>query len=293
MSPRWYPAGMTHALLNRTLKTAFLAVMLCIATACAKPSVEILAVANSGFLIRSASHTVMVDALFRATAPYPKFAQQGPSENLIDLMVSGGGAFEHVDLVLVTHAHPDHFHAQTVVDFLGIHHESVLVSTDEVAAAMAEVPGYEAVAERVIVPSLETGQCTSIDAGGIPTSVCRVMHSGAETPNNIYVVEIDGFTFLHEGDAERTMENFCRVPIPAEGLDVAFLHDRFVFDPDTRKILTETLNPRAVVLIHLRWDAAKATRKRIAELDPEVAENLPPITVFGAETARSTFQPGE
>ena len=266
--------------------------MLCLATACAKPSVEILAVANSGFLIRSSSHTVMVDALFRATAPYPKFAQQGPSENLIDLMVSGGGAFEHVALALITHAHPDHFHAQTVVDFLGAHDESVLVSTDEVAAALAEVPGYEAVAERVIVPNLETGQCTSIEAGGIPTSVCRVLHSGAETPNNIYVVEIDGFTFLHEGDAERTMESFGGVPIPDGGLDVAFLHDNFVFESDTRTILTETLSPRAVVLIHLRWDAAKPTRKRLAELDPEVVQTLPPITVFGAETARSTFHVG-
>lgn len=284
---------MTHALLNRALAAALLASTLCLATACAKPSVEILAVANSGFLIRSSSHTVMVDALFRATAPYPKFAQQGPSENLIDLMVSGGGAFEHVDLVLVTHAHPDHFHAQTVVDFLGAHHESVLVTTDEVAAAMAEVPGCEAVAERMIVPSLEPGQCTLINAGGIPTSVCRVLHSGAETPNNIYLVEIDGFTFLHEGDAERTMETFGRVPIPAEGLDVAFLHDPFVFDPETRKILTEVINPRAVVLVHLRWDAAKPTRQRLAELDPELAQTLPPVTVFGAETARSTFYPGE
>ena len=249
--------------------------------------------ANSGFLIRSSSHTVVVDALFRATAPYPKFFQQGPSENLIDLMVSGGGAFEHVDLVLVTHADVDHFHAQTVVDFLESHDESVLVGTDEVAAAMAEAPGYEAVAARVIVPSLDTGQCTSIEAGGIPISVCRTWHSGTETANNIYVVEIDGFTFLHEGDAEATIETFSRITLPEEGLDVAFLHDQFVFDPDTREILTEVINPRAVVLMHLRWDAAKPTRKRLAELDPEVATILPPITVLGAETARSTFQPGK
>ncbi len=280
---------MTHARPNRALKAALLTAVLCIATACAKPSVEILAVANSGFLIRSSNHTVLVDALFRATAPYPKFAQQGPSENLIEVMVSGGGAFEHVDLVLITQAEEDHFHAQTVVDFLGSHQESALVTTDEVAAAMAEVPGSEAVAARVIVPSLDTGQCTSIESGGIPITVCRTRQSGTETANNIYVVKIDGFTFLHEGDAERTMETFGRVTIPEGGFDVAFLHDQFVFDPDTRKILTETLDPRAAVLIHLRWDAAKPTRKRLAELDPEVAESLPPITVFGAETARSTF----
>ncbi len=280
---------MTHALSNRAPQALLLALVLCLATACAKPSVEILAVANSGFLIRSSNHTVMVDALFRATAPYPKFAEQGPSENLIDLMVSGGGAFEHVDLVLITQAEADHFHAQTVVDFLQSHEESVLVGTDEVAAAMAEVPGYEAVAARVIVPSLNTGQCSSIAAADIPIAVCRTRHSGTETANNTYVVEIDSFAFLHEGDADDTTETLSQITVPDGGLDVAFLHDRFVFDPDARAILTEVINPRAVVLMHLRWDAAKATKKRLAELDPEVDESLPPITAFGAETARSTF----
>jgi L-ascorbate metabolism protein UlaG (beta-lactamase superfamily) len=284
---------MTHAHPNRTLNAVLLVALLCLATACAKPSVEVLAVANSGFLIRSSNHTVLVDALFRATAPYPKFAQQGPSENLIDLMVSGGGAFEHVDLVLITQAEADHFHAQTVVDFLASHGESVLVTTDEVAAALAGGAGYETIAPRVIVPSLDADQCTSIEAGGIPVSVCRTSRSGAETANNIYVVEIDGFTFLHEGDAEDTTETLSQITVPDGGLDVAFLHDRFVFDPAGRTILTEVIGARAVVLMHLRWDAAKPTRKRLAELDPEVVENLPPITVFGAETARSTFQPGK
>jgi len=277
---------------NSTLKAILLVALLCLATACAKPSVEILAVANSGFLIRSSNHTVLVDALFRATAPYPKFAQQGPSENLIDLMVSGGGAFEHVDLVLITQAEADHFHAQTVVDFLVSHDESILVTTEEVAAALAEAPDFEAAAVRVIVPDLKTGECTSIEVGGIPTSVCRTRHNDAETASNIYVVEIDGFTFLHEGDAEHTIETFNRITIPDGGLDVAFLYEKFVFDPAGRTTLTTVINPRAVILTNLRWDAAKLTRKRLAELDPEVAETLPPITVFGGETARSTFFPG-
>ena len=280
---------MTHEHPNRILKATLLAAVLCLATACAKPSVEILAVANSGFLIRSSNHTVLVDALFRATAPFPKFAQQGPSENLIEVMVSGGGAFEHVDLVLITQAEEGHFHAQTVVDFLISHDESVLVTTNEVAAALGEAPGYEAIAPRVMVPDLRTGQCTSIENGGIPIAVCRTRHSDTEIANNIYVVEIDGFTFLHEGDAEATKETLSRITIPDGGLDVAFLHDRFVFEPAGRKTLTSVINPRAVILTNQRWDAAKATRKRLAELDPEVAEALPPITVFGAETARSTF----
>ncbi len=282
---------MTHN--SNASNALLLAGFLCIATACAKPSVEVLAVANDGFLIRSANHTVMVDALFRATAPYPTFAQQGPSENLIDLMVSGGGAFEHVDLVLISSAEDDQFHAQTVVDFLQSHDESVLVATEEVQAALSETADAEAVSTRIIAPKLNGGQCTSIEAGEIPIVVCRTSNSGDTMANNAYIVEIDGFALLHEGGAEPGLETIKHIPTPVGGLDLAFLGQQFVFEPNRRTILAETINPRAVIVMHHRWDAAKSTRKRLAELEPEIAESLPPITIFGAETARSTYSPAQ
>ena len=82
---------------------------------CAAPTVELTAIANEGFLIRSAGRTVLVDALFRATAPYPEFFSQGPSEDLVRQMVSGEGVFNRIDLALVTHSDGDHFHAATAL----------------------------------------------------------------------------------------------------------------------------------------------------------------------------------
>jgi len=258
---------------------------------CVHPSVEVLAIANEGFLVRSTRHAVIVDGLFRATAPYPRFYQQAPSEVLLQTMVTGEGLFENVDLVLVTHADGDHFHAATVCEFLKNHTESVLVGTPEVFTALqAEDSGLALFADRVLAPELEHGQTKEIEVKNIRTLATCVQHSGQRTDaNNAYTVSMDGFSFLHEGDAERTPLAFAAVRALPHGVDLAFLHDWYVFQLPGREIVTTKLRPRAVVLMHHRWALASKARERLTSLDPEILVQLPPVTVFAAETARATF----
>ena len=71
---------------------------LLLVTACSPPQLEVHAIANEGFLVRSQRHAVLVDALFEATAPYPEFFQQGPSPALAAKMIAGEGIFSDVVL---------------------------------------------------------------------------------------------------------------------------------------------------------------------------------------------------
>ena len=120
-------------------KVVFLIFVVLTTASCAESPVEVIAIANEGFCIRSAGRTILVDALFRATAPYPEFFSQGPSEDLIRQMVAGEGPFSHVDLALVTHSDGDHFHAGTAFEFLENHPETVLIGTVDVLEALSVV----------------------------------------------------------------------------------------------------------------------------------------------------------
>ena len=121
------------------------------------------------------------------------------------------------------------------------------------------------------------------------SNACFVWHSGGrEVANNIYIVEIDGFRFLHEGDADRSPATFPGLELPEGGLDLAFMHDWFVLN-DGREVVTDILQPRAVVLMHHRWERAAETRQRLEQLPMEIASTLPPVTVFGAELESATF----
>jgi len=277
-------------MVSRSGRAATLTLALVVVIAgCAATSVEVEAIANEGFLIRSARRTVLVDALFRATAPYPEFFSQGPSEDLIRQMVAGEGPFNRVDLALVTHADGDHFHSVTACEFLENHPETLLVGTADVLAALSALEGFDAIADRVVFPVRTHGSCERIEHRGVAITACFVWHSGGrEVANNIYIVEMNGFRFLHEGDADRSPATFAGLEDVADRLDLAFLHDWFVLN-DGREVVTDILKPRAVVLMHHRWERAAEARHRLEQLPAEITSTLPPVTVFGAELESAAF----
>ena len=249
-----------------------------------------MAIANEGFLISSGRHVVLIDALFRATAPYPDFFQEAPSENLLERMIAGDGEFAQVDLVLASHVHRDHFDAETTCAFLVRHPETVLVGTDGVAAALAAVPGFDEIAERVVVPIRTRGSCRQSEIEGIDLTACLVPHAGGGDPDNlIFVVNMDGFRFLHEGDADMTSAAFRSLDLGEKGLDLCFMHGWYAYGGG-RSIVTELLRPRELVLMHHRWVQAPEEREYLEQLRPEAAAELPPVTVFAAELERTTFQ---
>ena len=256
---------------------------------CGASPAEVTAIANEGFLIRHARRTVVVDALFRATAPYPEFFSQAPSENLVRRMVAGEEPFGRVDVALVTHSDGDHFHAATVFAFLEHHPETLLVGTTDVLEALAAKEGFGAIAEQVIAPARIPGSCEQVEHRGIKITSCLAWHSGGrEVANNIYIVDMGGFRFLHEGDADRSPATFARLELPEQGLDLAFMHDWFVLNAG-RPVVSEILQPRAVVLMHHRWERAAETERRVEQLSAETASTLPPITVLGAELESAIF----
>ena len=266
-----------------------LLVALSFATGCSTPQVEVFAIANEGFLVRSPRHAVLVDALFEATAPYPEFFQQGPSASLVEKMIAGEGVFSDIGLVLVSHAHGDHFRAETALAFLEKHPETVLVGTTEVVALLETLEGFRSVADRVLAPAQDPGACEQLDRGGVDLTICLAWHSGgSETENNLYIVDIDGFRFLHEGDADRSPATFSGLDLGDAGIDLAFLHDWFVLN-EGREVVTEILQPRAIVLMHHRWELAADTRRRVADLPEEIASTLPPVAVLGAELESAVF----
>ena len=270
-------------------RAVFLILVVLAFASCAESPVEVIAIANEGFCIRSARRTILVDALFRATAPYPEFFSQGPSEDLIRRMVAGEGPFSHVDLALVTHSDGDHFHAGTAFEFLQNHPETVLFGTVDVFEALSVMDGFDAIAERVVAPARTHGSCERVVHRGIEVNACSVWHSGGrEVSNNIYIVEIEGFRFLHEGDADRSPATFSGLELPEGGLDLAFMHDWFVLN-DGLEVVTDILQPRAVVLMHHRWERAAETRQGVEQLAEEMASTLPPIAVFGSELESASF----
>jgi L-ascorbate metabolism protein UlaG (beta-lactamase superfamily) len=102
-----------------------------IQTATQKPLV-LTYVANMGVLVSSGDSKVLIDGLFDKTHP----SSRAPAPETIESIMKGEPPFEDVDLVLVTHNHPDHFDAALAVRYLETRPEPILVAPVDAVEAM-------------------------------------------------------------------------------------------------------------------------------------------------------------
>jgi glyoxylase-like metal-dependent hydrolase (beta-lactamase superfamily II) len=93
-------------------------------------------VANMGVLLSSGDSKVLIDTLFDKTHP----SSRTPAPETIESIMKGEQPFKDVDLVLVTHNHPDHFDAALAVRYLEIRPEPILVAPADAASASLLVP---------------------------------------------------------------------------------------------------------------------------------------------------------
>lgn len=207
-------------------------------------------VANMGVLVSSGDTKVLVDALF--DRPNPDY--RAPTPETLGKIMKGEAPFDGVDLVLVTHDHPDHFDAALAVRFLEARSEPVLVAPQDAVEAMRRAAAdWPRIEPRVVPVGLEVGEKRSLDVMGIPVMACRTLHSGdRDSPMNLmYLFEIDGRRVWHEGDPNGRCEIFEAFGLKDARLDLAVVHFWYPLEPSCARFLQEALRPEHIVLTHL------------------------------------------
>jgi L-ascorbate metabolism protein UlaG (beta-lactamase superfamily) len=230
---------------------------------------------NEGFLVECSGKRVLVDAL------------QG--DGLRGYVALGGEArerleaarppFDDVDLILVSHFHPDHFDAAAVVGYLEREPSAVFVSSEQAIAALQEfVYVDEAMARRIHGLHPPAGERVEIQAKGIDLTVMSFHHGRSEAQNLGLIVDLDGFRFLHVGDTEATWEEFRSWGMAEERLDVAFIPSWLLREPGWKEALA---GAEHIVAMHIASPGAPASyfgpqRNRdtlvqfLRSLDPEI-----------------------
>jgi L-ascorbate metabolism protein UlaG (beta-lactamase superfamily) len=213
-------------------------------------SIEVTFLANEGVLITTHEKKVLIDALF--DDPNPEYAS--PPEVMLENMVAGRAPFDDINLVLVTHNHPDHFSAGIAARFMEANPDAILLAADDTVSALRESKeGWKSFRKRVFSFDLKPGETAAINANGIAVRIFRTLHSGdLETPHNLmYLIKMDGRTIFHEGDSDGKFATFKALGLEKEKIDLALVHFWFPLHPEGEKIILDVLNPDHVGLIHL------------------------------------------
>jgi L-ascorbate metabolism protein UlaG (beta-lactamase superfamily) len=218
--------------------------------AVSRPPLALTYVANSGVLVAAGADKVLIDALFDRPNP----AYRAPTSEVLDKMIGGATPFDGVNLVLVTHNHPDHFSAPVAVRFLESRRNAVLIApADAVAALQGAAADWPAISPRVVSLDLKVGERAAPRVPGIAVTAFRTLHSGArESPMNLmYQVEFNGWRVFHEGDSPGLPEEYERLGLGKTSIDLALVHWWFPLYPSAARGLREVLNSAHVALTHL------------------------------------------
>jgi L-ascorbate metabolism protein UlaG (beta-lactamase superfamily)/ketosteroid isomerase-like protein len=206
-------------------------------------------IANAGVLVSAGDRKVLIDGLF--DKPNPEY--RAPSPDVLGRIMKGEAPFDGVDLVLVTHDHPDHFDPSLAARYMSAFPGAVLLApADAVGSLRKAAADWAAIEPRVVALDLGVGEKAEKDIAGIPVKAFRTLHGKLESPMNLmYLLELGGRRIFHEGDSPGNVDEYRRFGLGSDPVDLALVHYWFPLEPNCARFLQEVLKPGHIALMHL------------------------------------------
>jgi L-ascorbate metabolism protein UlaG (beta-lactamase superfamily) len=213
-----------------------------------KRTLAVTYVGNAGFLVKAGGQAVLIDALYRdGVSGYVSIPPERQR-----LMETAMPPFDDVDVALTTHHHADHFDAAAVVRHLRENADGIFVSTLQAADRMREQTGYDDIEDRVRGVQPAEGERITIKHRGITVHVLNLHHGRSRQISNLgFLVEIGGATILHVGDTECDTDDFKRVRLNEEDIDLAFVPYWYLAYADEVNTLRRSMRPARIVAMHM------------------------------------------
>jgi len=146
-------------------------------------------IGNEGFLIEAGPARILIDAFY------------GPIPGLASAAALSAHSIAKADLILVTHAHWDHFQAAEVADVANRTGATVVGPAAVINELRHQVPAEALV--KLEPPSARKGFAASerVELKAATITAFRTFHA---LGHNSYLVETPGFRAFHDGDNEDT-----------------------------------------------------------------------------------------
>jgi hypothetical protein len=167
--------------------------------------------------------------------------------------MNGEVPFDGVDLLLVTHNHPDHFDASLAARYMERVPGTILAAPSDAVAEMRKASAdWGKIESRVVSLNLTAGEKDKRDLKQIPITAFRTLHGKQESPMNVmFLFELDGWRIFHEGDSPGNVDEYRAFGLGSEPVDLALVHFWFPLDPNGARFLREVLKPGHIALTHL------------------------------------------
>lgn len=165
---------------------------------------------NEAVLIISDEQKVLFDPFFHKDFG---FYQKVPPA-FRKAIFKGEAPYDNIDVIVISHAHDDHFSATDVLRYLQSKKEVQLVAPQQAIDALLALDTSEGVEGRFHPVQLDFGQQpTALSVANVDIEAVRIPHAGwpgrAEVQNMVYRLTFEnGATVMHMGDADPDTDHY-------------------------------------------------------------------------------------
>jgi len=246
------------------------------------PTVEVTYIANEGVLISADGKQVLIDGLHREYGPEYAFLPAADREKI----ETAKPPFDHIDLILVSHRHLDHFHPESVGRHLQHNPKAVLVSSQQVVDEVEKnFKDFQSIKSRVMAATPPWKERVAMKVSGIDFEILSLRHGTgrhATIQNLGHIIKLGGKKLLHVGDADTSIENFANFNLDKEGIDIAFLPDWFLLYSEGQTLIRDHIKPKQLIAIHV----SPTNAERVAT---QVRQSFPGAVAFTTMLERKQF----
>jgi len=224
-------------------------------------------IGNAGFIITVGNKKILIDATFKGY----KNNYELPAV-IREKIALGQPPFDGVDLILVTHAHGDHFDADLTRQCLQNNPKAVLASTSQVTANLADFP------DRVITLNPAKGKTDCREIRGMNIEALYLPHGakasdGKELLNYGFIVSVNGIKLFHTGDIDLQQFSFVEFrayQLPEKKIDISFIqHFYLTGDSSEQRFMREGIGSKYIIPSHYHYTSPPLDTALVVRNYPE------------------------
>jgi L-ascorbate metabolism protein UlaG (beta-lactamase superfamily) len=225
--------------------------------------VHVTYVGNAGFLINIGDKKILIDALFKGFEGnyiIPRHIQEK--------LKLAQAPFDKVDLILVTHAHGDHFNVNMVSEHMKNNPKAIFASTQQ---SVKRLNGFS---DRSIIFNPSKKKSDKKEVQGFSIETFFLPHGPNSKIINIgFLVSVNGVTFFQTGDADFeqfTFDEFRSLQLPERKIDLLFIQHYYLRgDSLNAKFVKEAIGGKYIIPIHYHFTTPSFDSAIILQNYPE------------------------
>jgi hypothetical protein len=208
-------------------------------------------IGSHGYLLESSHAKVALDALIYWEGT--NYGYIKPPSAVASQMESAVSPFDSLDLILIGHAHEDHYNTEIVERAMLKNEHAVLVTTPDVRNDIeSNVDSFSFYSDRIWVPDLEFYHSADTVINDIPLTITSIPHGSSGMELYVPAFELDSIRFVQlNGWNSLTAVAYDTLGFNDKRADVIFLCYSYLLDNAKNQLFREHLHPLFSTISHV------------------------------------------